>query len=94
MSNTHVDESREPDITTADGAVRIYTEAGSFLWDCPTCGRGYAGKLADEPVSGWDAPRWMLADGPTLTPSLGCRGMLDGSCTGHWWLRDGRLLSA
>lgn len=82
------------DIVTADGAVRIFVDKGQFLWDCPTCKRGYYGELADEPVSGWDAPRWKLTPGPTLTPSLGCRGMLDGTCPGHWWLRDGTLVAA
>ena len=77
----------------ADG-FRIFVDQSQFTWTCPTCGRGYYGILADEPVSGWDAPRWRLTEGPTLTPSLGCQGLRDGSCTGHWWLRDGKLVAA
>jgi hypothetical protein len=76
----------------------IFTSDGkSFTWVCPTCKTGYYGYLADEPVSGWDNPRWKRTDGPngiSLTPSLGCSGLRDGTCTGHWWFREGRMVPA
>jgi hypothetical protein len=70
---------------------------GRFSWICPGCGCLSGGQLGDEPVSGWDAPRWVNSgshDRPTLTPSLGCPGWRHGRCTGHWWLRDGVLEAA
>lgn len=69
----------------------------SFSWECPGCGHSFAGALAPEPVSGWDSPQWAKTgtdEAPTLTPSLGCPGWRAGSCTGHWWLRDGQLVPA
>lgn len=66
----------------------------SFQWMCPGCGSTYSGQLGDQPVSGWDMPRWVNSgplDRPTLTPSLGCGNWRRGECTGHWWLRDGTL---
>jgi len=69
----------------------------SFSWICPGCGRLAGGMLGDEPVSGWEAPRWVNSgtqERPTLTPSLGCPGLPSGRCTGHWWLRDGELVPA
>lgn len=78
-------------------AVRIAEDGASFTWTCPTCGRGHYGYMADEPVGGWEAPRWVnsgTAEAPTLTPSLGCSGMRDGSCNGHWLCRKGELVAA
>jgi len=70
----------------------------SFLWLCPGCGDVRAGRMADEPVSGWENPRWVnsgTVEAPTLTPSLGCGAWLRGNCpAGHWWLRDGELVPA
>ena len=66
----------------------------SFLWMCPGCGGTYGGDLGDQPVSGWDAPRWVNSgtlEQPTLAPSLGCPRWREGECRGHWWLRDGVL---
>ncbi len=77
--------------------LRFTPDGAAFVWDCPTCGRGYYGTLAAVPVSGWDEPRWKRTDGPDgirLEPSLGCAGMRDGSCTGHWWYRDGEMVAA
>ena len=70
---------------------------GAFMWACPTCGMSWTGQIAAEPVSGWDEPRWTntgTEESPTLQPSLGCRGLRDGTCSGHWWLRDGVLVPA
>jgi hypothetical protein len=68
-----------------------------FLWICPGCGGGAAGTLGNQPRGGWDEPRWVM-DGapgkPTLTPSLGCPRWRDGTCPGHYWLRDGQLVQA
>jgi len=80
--------------------LTIYTgeDRGSFTWDCPKCGRAMYGYLADEPVSGWDEPRWKMTgppEAPTLEPSLGCSGYRDGSCPGgHYFFRDGKLVDA
>ena len=67
----------------------------SFSWLCPGCGRWLYGQMGDQPVSGWDAPRWVNSgteEKPTLTPSLGCGGWKHGTCPGgHYWLRDGEL---
>jgi hypothetical protein len=76
--------------------LRIMGE--TFYWICPGCGSTLGGDFADQPVSGWEAPRW-TRDGDdehlTLMPSLGCPGWRDGSCPdGHWWLRDGSLVPA
>ncbi len=68
-----------------------------FLWMCPGCGGTFGGRLGDQPVGGWDAPRWVntkTLERPTLSPSLGCPSWRDGHCTGHWWLRDGELVPA
>lgn len=65
-----------------------------FSLVCPGCGGLLAGALGDEPVSGWDAPRWVnsgTTEKPTLMPSLGCGRWRRGECIGHWWLRDGVL---
>lgn len=93
-------------VSIADYAMRKVAELGAtafrwnpdsprFSWICPGCGMLSGGELGDEPVSGWDNPRWVntgTREKPTLTPSLGCplwrRGMCD---NGHWWLRDGVL---
>jgi hypothetical protein len=78
--------------------VRVAPGGGSILWTCPLCYRGMYGTVADQPVSGWESPRWTVeydAEGRlTLQPSLGCPGMKDGSCPGHWWVRAGELVPA
>jgi len=70
----------------------------SFSWLCPGCGRWHYGQIGDQPVGGWDAPRWVnsgMDDAPTLAPSLGCGGWKHGTCPeGHYWLRDGELVRA
>lgn len=68
-----------------------------FTWLCPGCGCFSHGRTGAEPVSGWDDPRWTVAglpDALTLMPSLGCRQWRDGTCLGHWWARDGKLVLA
>jgi hypothetical protein len=78
-------------------SVSIYPEKRYFTWRCLKCGRGFYGVLADEPVSGWDEPRWKLSGplkSPTLEPSLGCRGLQDDSCSGHFFFREGKLEEA
>lgn len=76
----------------------FWGDAGWFHWLCPGCGRWLGGQIGEEPVSGWDAPRWVNSgtpDRPTLTPSLGCGGWRRGTCAGgHYWLRDGILVPA
>jgi hypothetical protein len=71
---------------------------GAFSWLCPGCGSWLYGQIGEQPVSGWDAPRWVnsgTAEAPTLAPSLGCSGWKHGTCPeGHYWLRDGELLRA
>lgn len=77
--------------------LRDYGDRTEFLWVCPGCGCGSVGTLGDEPVSGWESPRWVMEGEPgkpTLTPSLGCPCWRDGTCVGHWWLRDGKLVLA
>ncbi len=73
-------------------------EFSGFDWECPGCGGILSGRFADEPVSGWDAPRWKVENADpehlTLTPSLGCSRWRSGECIGHWWARDGKLVSA
>lgn len=69
----------------------------SFQWMCPGCGSTYSGRLGDQPVSGWTRPCWANSgtlERPTLAPSLGCGNWRDGECIGHWWLRDGVLVTA
>lgn len=69
------------------------TQSG-FRWVCPGCGVDHVGVFGTEPVSGWEAPRWVdsgTADFPTLTPSLGCGRWHYGRCYGHWWLKHGVL---
>lgn len=69
----------------------------TFTWNCPKCDRQMYGILAEEPVSGWESPRWVLSgsrENPTLTPSLGCRGLQTGECEGHFFLRGGSLVAA
>jgi hypothetical protein len=89
-------EVRQLVAITGIAPVRIMGQ--SFYWTCPGCGGTAGGTFDDQPVSGWDAPRW-TRDGDdehlTLNPSLGCPGWRDGTCpTGHWWLRDGELVPA
>jgi hypothetical protein len=75
-----------------------YGTHGGFSWLCPGCASWRFGILGDEPVSGWDDPRWVNSgtpEAPTLTPSLGCPGWKHGTCPeGHYWLRDGELVPA
>jgi Family of unknown function (DUF6527) len=76
------------------GETILRFQAGGFDWICPGCGRILGGLLADEPVSGWDSPRWAKTgtdERLSLTPSLGCPGWRRDDCEGHWWLRDGML---
>lgn len=68
-----------------------------LLLGVPGCGHSMGGNLGPEPVSGWENPAWQLTDtpeAPTLMPSLGCPRWRDGTCIGHWWLRDGELVQA
>ena len=69
-----------------------------FSWLCPGCGDWHFGLIGEQPVSGWDEPRWVNSgtrEAPTLTPSLGCGGWRHGTCPeGHYWLRDGELVPA
>lgn len=70
---------------------------GAFTWCCPGCGELHYGQMGEQPVSGWDEPRWVNSgtrERPTLVPSLGCPRWRDGTCIGHWWLRDGELVRA
>ena len=79
------------------GETILRFQSGGFDWVCPGCGRILGGQLDDEPVSGWEHPRWTntgTAERPTLTPSLGCPGWRRGNCDGHWFLRDGELVPA
>ncbi len=80
-----------------DGPCMVLYEKG-FCWECPGCGHTYVGWFGDDPVSGWDEPRWVPTwngDKLSLTPSLGCSGWRDGTCPGgHYWLRDGELVPA
>lgn len=82
----------------ATGTVPFaYLPDGWFNWVCPGCAHPRAGQFGNEPVSGWEAPRWVNTgshDRPTLTPSLGCPLWKRGECAGHWWLRDGELVAA
>jgi hypothetical protein len=81
----------------ATGLAPVRLSGDAFLWTCPGCGGTAIGTLGDQPVSGWDEPRWVRSgpdDALTLTPSLGCPRWRYGQCTGHWWLRDGRLVAA
>ena len=82
---------------TGIAPIRVQDDGVTFVWVCPACGWTAAGEFADEPVSGWDAPRWTREgadDSLTLFPSLGCPGFRDGRCTGHYWLRNGELAPA
>lgn len=71
---------------------------GGFSWLCPGCCSWHYGQIGEQPVSGWDAPRWVNSgtpDKPTLTPSLGCPGWKHGTCPeGHYWMRDRELVRA
>jgi len=81
----------------ATGETLLHIQGGQFDWICPGCGGCAGGTLGTEPVSGWDAPRWVMTgprERPTLTPSLGCPTWRRGKCDGHWWLRDGILSPA
>lgn len=68
---------------------------GGFSWLCPGCVNWLYGQIGEQPVSGWDSPRWVntgTAEAPTLTPSLGCSGWKHGTCPeGHYWMRNGVL---
>ena len=69
-----------------------------FSTICPGCGASLGGILSDVPVGGFDEPRWAIQNADpehlTMTPSLGCGGWRAGTCIGHWWIRDGRLVLA
>lgn len=81
----------------ATGETVIRLHGSEFSWICPGCGIALGGTLGDQPVSGWDQPRWVLTGvpgKPTLAPSLGCSTWRRGDCIGHWWLRDGILSPA
>lgn len=81
----------------ATGETLLHLQDGWFDWICPTCGGAASGRIGDDVVSGWDSPQWVRS-GPrerlSLMPSLGCPRWPNGSCTGHWWLRDGELVPA
>lgn len=83
-------------IAAGDGPCMCFLENGrQYSWECPGCGHSLTGDIGDEPVSGWENPRWVKTgpdDAPTLMPSLGCPRWRDGTCIGHWWLRDGKLV--
>ena len=68
---------------------------GAFHWLCLGCGSWLYGQIGEQPVSGWEQPRWVNSgtpEKPTLTPSLGCGGWRRGTCPeGHYWLRNGIL---
>lgn len=76
-------------------ALFFWRDPGWFNWLCPGCGSWHDGQIGEQPVSGWDNPRWVNSgtpERPTLTPSLGCRRWKDGTCPeGHYWLRGGFL---
>ena len=81
--------------------IRVVDDRGggrAIFWTCPACYRGLYGRIGHTPISGWENPRWTEGYGAngglTLFPSLGCPGLRDGSCTGHWWVRDGELVAA
>ena len=76
------------------GKVKGAWGPNAFHWTCPGCGQPYSAVIGDNPVSGWENPRWVNSgteDKPTLTPSLGCSLWRSGQCYGHWWLRGGWL---
>lgn len=77
------------------GTSLFFWHDGGFSWLCPGCAQWHYGRMGNEPVSGWDEPRWVNAgteERPTLAPSLGCPGWRHGTCPeGHYWLRDGEL---
>jgi hypothetical protein len=79
-------------------ALFFWRDGASFNWLCPGCGSWHDGQIGDQPVSGWDNPRWVNSgtpERPTLAPSLGCGGWKHGTCPeGHYWLRDGELVKA
>ena len=84
---------------TKRGTVLFFwRDERAFNWLCPGCGSWYDGQISDQPVSGWDDPRWVNSgtpERPTLMPSLGCSGWKRGTCpAGHYWLRDGELVDA
>lgn len=79
------------------GETALQLAVGQFFWVCPGCGMASGGTLGEQPVSGWDNPRWTLTGTPerlTLSPSLGCPTWRLRDCNGHWWLRDGLLVPA
>jgi hypothetical protein len=69
-----------------------------FMWECPGgCNNAWHGSLGDEPVSGWEAPRWLntgTLEQPTMAPSFGCPSWRRGQCSGHYWMRNGVLVQA
>ena len=83
---------------TGETVFYWWPDEDRFSWVCPGCGRTLGGQMGDDPVSGWDEPRWVntgTRDRPTLTPSLGCPSWRAGTCGGgHYWLRDGELVPA
>jgi uncharacterized protein DUF6527 len=70
----------------------------TFSWLCPGCGSWHYGEIGEQPVSGWDDPRWVNSgtrEAPTLMPSLDCGGWRRGTCPGgHYWLRAGEMVPA
>lgn len=89
--------SEMPALVADTGLAPIRIQGSVFYWTCPTCGGTASGELADQPVSGWENPRWVRSGDDehlTLMPSLGCPRWPAGECTGHWWLRDGELVAA
>jgi Family of unknown function (DUF6527) len=81
----------------ATGETVMRITGDQLTWVCPGCGMASSGTLGDEPVSGWDEPRWVNSgtmERPTLMPSLGCPTWRSGDCPGHWFLRDGELVPA
>ena len=94
---TTADENGKPWVRARWAEFGDGTVMGSVLWTCPRCLRGMYGLIAAQPVSGFDDPRWRatVTDGRlTLEPSLGCSLLTSGCCSGHWWVRDGRMVPA
>ena len=81
----------------AGGNPMVCVTDDILRWECPGCGHAYAATRGEQPVSGWDNPRWVVTgEGGDISaaPSLGCPNWKAGHCEGHWWLRDGKLVSA
>ncbi len=65
-----------------------------YKYACPLCGYVWYGYLGDQPVSGWNQPRWVntgTLERPTMRPSFGCPNWRAGTCGGHYWVDDGVL---